>query len=426
MSQVDHFRRVSDLFERARSIPPDERDAFLREHCSDDLAIFNEVNRLLEYHADTWEAFDEPVVGSASWQKTKAPSDGDELPQQIGHYLIRRKIGEGGMGVVYLAEQENPRRLVAVKVIRPGFVGRDVLKRFDLEASMLGRLQHPGIAQIYEAGTQDDESGTQPYFAMEYVQGAPLLEYARDRKLDVRSRLETFARICDAVEHAHQRGVIHRDIKPSNVLVDGSGQPKILDFGVARATASDLQISTMHTEVGQLIGTLAYMSPEQVMGRAAEIDTRSDVYALGIVLYELISDRLPYDLGGHTIVTAARVIAEQEPTSLTTVNSRYRGDLDTIAQKALEKEPDRRYQSAAALAADIRHFVNDEPIVAQAGLDGVPAAKVCTTESRSSGWRGYRLRRAGRRRDRGDDLRYRTNSSAGGIEAPANNRGGRQ
>ncbi len=358
---MNRFQQICDIFERSRNLAPAERDAFLHRHCGDNQTLLEDVQRLLRNHDDSG-FLDEPGAKLRSGFGIFTES---QQPNNMRKYHIVRKLGQGGMGVVYLAEQENPRRHVAVKVICPGLVGRDVLKRFDLEVAMLGRLQHPGIAQIHEAATYEDESGTRPYFAMEFVDGSPLLDYARDHQLDLGDRLETFARICDAVEHAHQRGVIHRDLKPHNVLVDKSGQPKILDFGVARVTASDLQVSTMHTDVGQLIGTLAYMSPEQVLGRAAEIDTRSDVYALGIVLYELISDRLPYDLGGQTIVTAARVIAEQEPSSLTTISRRYRGDLDTIAQKALEKEPDRRYQSAAALAADIRHYLNNEPIVAR-------------------------------------------------------------
>lgn len=367
MNASNRFQLISNLFERARAMPRDRRVAFVREHCGIDQTMVQELLQLLDHHDEQDGLLAQPVAGEMAIEEISrlATSLDRELPPRIGRYLIQRKIGEGGMGVVYLAEQENPRRQVAVKVIRPGVVNHDTLKRFDLEVAVLGRLQHPGIARIYEAGTQDEGTDTQPYFAMEYVPGAPMLKYANDHSLNVSSRLQLFANVCDAVEHAHQRGVIHRDLKPSNVLIDDVGQPKILDFGVARATSSDLQISTMHTDVGQLIGTVAYMSPEQVLGHANQIDTRSDIFALGVMLYELVSGRLPYDLTDHTIVAAARVISEQEPSSLTTVNRQYRGDLDTIVQKAMEKEPDRRYQTAAALAGDIRHYLNDEPIVAR-------------------------------------------------------------
>ncbi len=334
MCEVNRFRRVSDLFERARSIPLDERGVFLLSECGDEPTILFEVRQLLEHHDREGLALDDPIAGLTGLTTELSATPAVELPPRFGRYLVRGKLGVGGMGVVYLAEQENPRRNVAVKVIRPGFVGREVLKRFELEAAVLGRLQHPGIAQIYEAGMHDDPADPRPFFAMEYVDGVPLLAYAREHALDVRTRLEILANICDAVEHAHERGIVHRDLKPGNVLVDKSGQPKVLDFGVARATAADLQVSTMHTGAGQIIGTVAYMSPEQVLGRADEIDNRSDVYALGVILFELISDRLPYELGDRTIVAAARVISEQEPTSLTTINSKYRGDLETIAQKA--------------------------------------------------------------------------------------------
>ncbi len=289
-----------------------------------------------------------------------------ELPGKIGHYRLIRELGRGGMGSVYEAEQDKPRRIVALKVIRPGLMSRDLIRRFELETNVLGRLQHVGIAQIYEAGTADAGHGPQPFFAMELITGArSITEFTREQKLGTRARLELVAKVCDAVHHAHQKGVIHRDIKPGNILVDKSGQPKILDFGVAKATESDIQVTTMHTDVGQLIGTLPYMSPEQVAADPLELDTRSDVYALGVLTYEMLTGKLPYDVSKKVIHEAARVIREQEPTKLSVVSKVYRGDIETIVAKALEKDKARRYQSAADLAADLRRYLNSEPIVAR-------------------------------------------------------------
>jgi len=267
------------------------------------------------------------------------------------------------MGAVYEAEQESPHRTVALKVIRAGSATSEMLRRFENEAQALGRLQHPGIAQIYEAGTADTPFGKQPYFAMELVRGQTLLAYCDNHHLNTRQRLELMARICDAVQHAHQRGLIHRDLKPANILVDESGQPKILDFGVARLTDSDAQ-ATRQTDIGVIIGTLAYMSPEQVQGDPLALDTRSDVYALGVVLYELLAGRMPYTLS-RGIHEALRTIQQTDASPLSTINKSYRGDIETIVAKALEKDKARRYASAAELAADIRRYLHDEPIVAR-------------------------------------------------------------
>jgi serine/threonine protein kinase len=281
----------------------------------------------------------------------------------IGRYRIVRLIGDGGMGAVYEAEQESPRRTVALKLVKPEFTSLELLRRFEQESRALGRLQHPGIAQIYEAGAADTGHGPQPYFAMEFIHGKSLREYAGQHHLSARDRLELLARVCDAVHHAHQRGLIHRDLKPDNILVDESGQPKVLDFGVARVTDGDMQ-TTLWTGIGQLVGTLAYMSPEQVLDHPLELDTRSDVYALGVVLYELLAKRMPYSIG-KTVLEAARAIREADPARLSSFDRSYRGDIETIAARALEKDKTLRYSSAAELAADIRRYLNDEPIVAR-------------------------------------------------------------
>lgn len=267
------------------------------------------------------------------------------------------------MGAVYEAEQESPQRTVALKVIRAGYASSEMLRRFENETQALGRLQHPGIAQIYDAGAAETPFGQQPYFAMELVRGETLIAYCDQHQLNVRQRLELMAKICDAVQHAHQRGLIHRDLKPANILVDESGQPRILDFGVARLTDSDAQ-ATRQTDIGQLIGTLAYMSPEQVLGDPQEIDTRSDVYALGVILYELLAGKGPYAIG-RQMIEVIRTIREQEPAGLSTVSRVYRGDIETIVRKTLEKDKSRRYASAAELAADLRRYLQNEPIVAR-------------------------------------------------------------
>ncbi len=302
-----------------------------------------------------------PASGSSG-----APALGPQrqLPARIGPYRIVRLLGEGGMGRVYEAEQDQPRRSVALKVVKPGVATVEGIARFEREAQVLGRLQHPGIAAIYEAGTADTGMGPQPYFAMEYVRGRNLLDYADAQHLDTRARLELMARICDAVQHAHQKGVIHRDLKPGNVLVDESGQPKVLDFGLARVTEGD-QAVTLRTDVGQLMGTIAYMSPEQVQAEPAEIDTRSDVYALGVVLYQLLSGRMPYAVDRRSVPETLRAIVEDDPTPLGSTQRALRGDIEAIVNRALEKERDRRYASAAEMAADLRRFLAEEPILAR-------------------------------------------------------------
>src|SRR5262245_45856875 len=304
----------------------------------------------------------EPPSGATQPQ---GPAAGDPLVgAQIGPFTVLRRLGEGGMGTVYLARQEKPAREVALKLLRSAVVSERMLRRFELEAEMLGRLHHPGIAQIHQAGTFATPQGQQPYIAMEFVDGKPVDVYARLHALTMAQRLELAANICDAVQHAHQKGLVHRDLKPGNILVTADGQPKVLDFGVARAVESDVQL-TAHTEAGDLVGTLAYMSPEQVGGEPDELDTRSDVYALGVVVYELLTGRLPFEIERKLVHEAVRMIREEEPRRLSTIDQVYRGAVETIVAKALAKEKNRRYQSASALAADLRRFLHDEPIAAR-------------------------------------------------------------
>jgi tetratricopeptide (TPR) repeat protein/predicted Ser/Thr protein kinase len=367
---------IDSLYHAALAKEPGKRSSYLAAACADDPTLRSEIESLLAYAdaelsspaqpskmvklldelSETATLVREGLVGTAA---RTSPA----LPAAIGRYRILRLLGEGGMGVVYEAEQEQPRRTVALKVIKPGLASPELLRRFEQESQALGRLQHPGIAQIYEAGTADSGYGPQPYFAMEFIRGESLLEYAKAHELNTRQRLEVMAKVCEAVHHAHQRGIIHRDLKPGNILVDESGQPKVLDFGVARLTDSDTQ-ATRQTDVGRLVGTLAYMSPEQVLADPLELDTRSDVYALGLVLYELLAGRLPYNIGGN-LPEAVRTIREEDAARLSSINRSYRGDIETIVAKALEKDKARRYASAAGLAGDIGRFLTDEPIVAR-------------------------------------------------------------
>jgi WD40 repeat protein/predicted Ser/Thr protein kinase len=282
-------------------------------------------------------------------------------PPAIARYRVVRVLGEGGMGTVYEAEQDNPRRAVALKVIRPGLVSPELLRRFAREAQILGLLHHPGIAQIYEAAVAEDG---QPFFAMEFIRGVPLDEYARRHGLDAAARLELVARVCDAVQHAHEQGFVHRDLKPSNILVDEAGQPRVLDFGVARGVGEGLRDATAHTQTGQLIGTPNYMSPEQVAADPT-LDRRSDVYTLGVILFELLAGRLPYAVGDLTPMEAMRLILYGEPARLGALDRRLRGDVETVVGKALEKDPARRYPTAAALADDLRRHLRHEPIRAR-------------------------------------------------------------
>jgi len=346
------------------------RTTFLEQACGGDESLWSEVESLLAEVQRTDDLLETPAVDVAARAlAASSEPDGHSHPATIGHYRIIGQIGEGGMGTVYEAEQDEPRRIVALKVIKLGQTTRERLRRFRLESQALARLQHPGIAQIYEASTADTGLGPQPFFAMEFIRGLPLRRYAEARQLDTRQKLALMVKVCEAVHHAHQRGLIHRDIKPGNILVDESGQPKVLDFGVARVAGVDAQEdgerATMQTGMGELVGTLAYMSPEQVVGDPFEVDTRSDVYSLGVILYELLSGEPPYQVSHLPLPEAVLTIREVEPETLGSVRSEYRGDVETVVRKALEKDKSRRYASAAELSADIQRYLNEEPIAAR-------------------------------------------------------------
>lgn len=312
-------------------------------------------------------------------------------PERIGPYRILEKLGQGGFGVVYLAEQQQPvRRQVALKVVRPGMDSHEVIARFEAERQALALMDHPGIAKIFDAGTT--EAG-RPYFAMEYVQGVPLNDYCDRNQLDTRERLELFIQVCDAVQHAHFTGILHRDLKPSNILVmlqDGKPRAKVIDFGIAKALHQPLTEQTLHTQQGQLIGTPEYMSPEQAEMSGLNVDTRTDVYSLGVVLYQLLTGTLPFESGtlrSGDLAQLQRTIREQEPvrpsarvatrgadvaeigrrrrTDPQTLWRQLRGDLDWITLRTMEKDRARRYPSASELAADIGRYLRNEPILAR-------------------------------------------------------------
>jgi serine/threonine protein kinase len=363
----ERMQRAYDLFEQAIQRPPEEHSAFLIEACGDDAELRAEVESLLEHDKRTGDDFMRtPDVGPTAVEgAVKDPPDA-LIGTRVGAFHIKHLIASGGMGTVYEAVQEQPHRVVALKVMKRNVASHSALRRFQFEAQILGRLRHPNIAQIYQAGTHDDGSGGVPYFAMEYIPGARLItQYAKEKRLSISDRLWLFTKVCDAVHHGHQKGIIHRDLKPANILVDSAGEPNVIDFGVARATDSDMSLTTQQTCMGQLVGSVQYMSPEQCDADPHDLDTRSDVYALGVVLYELLTGELPYEASGTTIYAATRAIKEQTPRRPSSLNRRLRGDVETITLKALEKDRDRRYQSAAELSADIRRYLNGEPIEAR-------------------------------------------------------------
>jgi len=364
------WSQIKDIAFEAMDRAPSERSGFLDSACGGRVEVRREVERLLRAHdsAEKGDFLDPPsIAASFSGVPRPAIGDGAMVGTRIGRYRVKRLIGTGGMGAVYEAVQEQPRRTVALKVMRSGLASASAMRRFEYEAQLLARLRHPGIAQVFEAGAHEGTDGIVPYFAMEYIPGAKALtEHVRGRGMGVRERLELFAHVCEAVHHGHQKGIVHRDLKPTNILVDSSGAPKIIDFGVARAADADLAMTTDQTAVGQLVGTLQYMSPEQCAADPNDIDTRSDIYSLGVVLYELLTGKPPYDLSGVPVYEAPRLIREQPPTRPSSIDAALKGDVSIIVLKALEKDRTQRYQSAMELAADIRRYLAGDAIGARA------------------------------------------------------------
>lgn len=361
--------RVLEVFAAAVECRADGRHALLDELCGSDAELRAEVESLLAHDdADAPDDFmqsHQPAL--ASPEQPPAAQQDPRVGGRLGRYLIKSVIATGGMGTVYLAEQEQPHRDVALKVIRPELASKSGLRRFEFESEFLAKLDHPNIAHVHEAGVHEEQGPAGPvrvpYFAMQHVEGArPITDFAKENGLGMTDRLRLFLQACDAVQHGHQKAIIHRDLKPANILVDGAGQVKVIDFGVARATDGDGTLSTVGTGLNSMIGTPQYMSPEQCEGDPQDVDVRSDVYSLGMVLYELLCDRRPYDVQGASIYHAARTVCESEPASPSRIDHRLRGDLEAIVLTALAKERSRRYQSVPDLAADICHYLKREPI----------------------------------------------------------------
>jgi len=362
-------QRLKQILLEAQDVPREQHGAFLDRACEGDAELRREAASLLA-HA-TREALRTGGLDDAIRQAV-ADLPGSSLesrPDRIGPYRILGTLGQGGMGAVYRALQIAPiEREVALKLVRWGLDSDRIVARFEAERRILGRMEHPGIARALDAGTS--EQGL-PYFVMELVDGIPITDYCRTGRLSTRNRVKVFLEVCRAVQHAHQKGVLHRDLKPSNLLVtEVDGQPvvKVIDFGIAKALEGEGRAGTLMTREGQLLGTLEYMSPEQAQGTNAALDIRSDVYALGVVLYEILAGRLPYDLEGLPAHEAARRVIEEPPSPLHGRRSSTTGvsrDLQVIVFKALEKDPERRYGTVAAMIEDLELLLADQPIRAR-------------------------------------------------------------
>ncbi len=400
---ADWNPRANELFLKAIQLDEAEREQYLAQACSSEADLRHAVETLLRAHHQAGEFLAQPPVGvTAEFSPGKASpgrmdSPSSETPGTIiaGRYKLLEEIGEGGMGTVWVAEQTEPvRRKVALKLIKPGMDSKSVLARFEAERQALAMMDHPNIAKVLDAGLTENR---RPYFVMEYIKGLPLTKYCDDVKLSIEERLKLFIQICQAVQHAHQKGIIHRDLKPTNILIalyDGKPVPKVIDFGLAKALHQSLTERTLHTGHEMVLGTPLYMSPEQAELNNLDIDTRSDIYSLGVILYELLTGVTPLEKQRFQSAAWAevlRIIKDEEPSKPSTklshseslpsvaaqrqmepkkLSSLVKGDLDWIVMKALAKERDRRYETANGFAMDIQRYLSDEPVSA-----GPPSAR---------------------------------------------------
>lgn len=375
-------QRIRTIFDAAAALPPPERDDYAMRACNGDEALCSAVLALLRHDGQSWHALDGKAVtyrldprtffdrgGPTDSPSEATAADSSHLPDRIAGFRILDELGAGGAGVVFRAEQQSPRRIVALKTIRASVVSPRTRQRFRAEAEILARLRHSGIAHVYESGVMGTPAGDIPWLAMEFVEGQPVLQAARQRRIGVRERLALMIRIAEAVTFAHQRGVIHRDLKPANILAapgpSGELQPKILDFGIARLLDNAETIELPATIAGELLGTPGYMSPEQLRGLPDDVDTRTDVYSLGLILFELLADRPAFPAAEASCVCERLRNPNLRAPRLGTVCRELRGDIETIVSKATEATPDARYQSVSEFSQDIQRLLGGHPILAR-------------------------------------------------------------
>jgi tetratricopeptide (TPR) repeat protein len=355
----DDIALAFDLFDRVREAEPAHRRLSLDRETGVSPAVRDYVVSLLEHDSPTGEFLGTPVAQTAAGLASLAARP----PEQIGPYQVIRMLGWGGFGTVFLAQEPRTRRQVAVKLMRPVFSDAE-FRRMEFEAEALGRLNHEGIARVYACGIDENLGGTL-YIAMEFVDGVPIVQYAQDNRLSVRDRVELLTRLCHAVGHAHQNGILHRDLSPRNILVDATGTPKVLDFGLACASDRDAGASMLLTGPGNFLGTLRAMSPEHLSGNSRAIDARSDTFSLGLIAFEVLTGQHPYIGADGPIGTLMHQLLHAPMTRASSVVRELRGDLDSILAKSVEREPQRRYQSPSAFADDLERFLTRRPVTAR-------------------------------------------------------------